>query len=67
MAETRERRQRRPRRPLAYLTIAALSAAVALGSAWEATRSSGAVNGIWRGKPVFVSQGKSRDEARPAP
>ena len=67
MAETRERRQRRPKRPLAYLTVAALGAVVALVSAWEATRPAGVVKVVWRGKPVFVSQGKARDAARTAP
>ena len=67
MADLRARRQRRPKRPVAYVIIVALSAAVALGAAWEATRSAGTIKVIWRGKPQFVSQGKARDETRAAP
>jgi hypothetical protein len=40
MAENRNRRHRRAQKPVAYLAIAALSAFIALGAAWETTRVS---------------------------
>jgi hypothetical protein len=42
MDAPRESRRRRARRPLAYLVIVAVSAVVALGSAWQAARRAGA-------------------------
>jgi hypothetical protein len=41
MDASRESRRRRPKRPLAYLVIVAVSAVVALGSAWRAAHRAG--------------------------
>jgi hypothetical protein len=40
LAEDRDRRRRRAQKPVAYVVIAALSAVIALGAAWETTRLS---------------------------
>jgi hypothetical protein len=64
MVETRERRQRRPKRPFAYLAVLIACAGIALGSAWRATRPSGAVKWIGGGQHV---DGKARDAETTAP
>jgi hypothetical protein len=55
MADDRERRTRRPKRPVVYLTLVAVCAVVALGSAWEASHPAKVIGVVWRGRPEFTS------------